>query len=130
MSAEQASQRPTRRFTRRRARRKSPGIRRMKIALKVAGIDVSKLEEFTRSLVAILKNRGAKVSGPIRLPTKRLFLSVRKSPCGEGTPTYDFFEFSIHKRLIVAELTRQDLVYLVGVSVPRDLWTEIKLHQK
>ncbi len=130
MSAEQASQRLTRRFTRRRVQRKSPGIRRMKIALKVAGIDVSKLEEFTRSLVAILKNRGAKVSGPIRLPTKRLFLSVRKSPCGEGTPTYDFFEFSIHKRLIVAELTRQDLVYLVGVSVPRDLWTEIKLHQK
>jgi len=102
----------------------------MKVLLKVAGTNVREIEEFTRSLATILRTRGAKVSGPIRLPTKSLYLSVRKSPCGEGTPTYDFFEIRIHKRLIVAELTSRDLVYLVGVSVPRDIWTEIRLKQK
>lgn len=110
--------------------RRAPGVRRMKVMLKVAGTDVRKIEEFTHSLATILKTRGAKVSGPIRLPTKSLHLSVRKTPCGEGTPTYDFYELRIHKRLIFAELTSRDLVYLVGVSVPRDIWTEIRLKQK
>jgi len=119
----------TKKFVRSRQRR-APRIKRMKVLLKVAGTNVREIEEFTRSLATILRTRGAKVSGPIRLPTKSLYLSVRKSPCGEGTPTYDFFEIRIHKRLIVAELTSRDLVYLVGVSVPRDIWTEIRLKQK
>jgi len=102
----------------------------MKIHLKVAGIDYRILEEYTQSLAAILRNRGAKVSGPIKLPTKKLYLSVRKSPCGEGTPTYDFFELSIHKRLIVAELTSRDLTYILTVPVPKNTWTEIRLQPK
>lgn len=111
-------------------RRRMPRVKRMKVLLKIAGTRPSEIENFTNSLAAILRTRGAKISGPIRLPTKSLYLSVRKSPCGEGTPTYDFFQLKIHKRLIVAELTSRDLVYLVGVSVPRDIWTEIRLKHK
>jgi len=129
MSSEQ-TQTQGRRFVRRRRQRRAPGTRRVKVMLKIAGIDVRKIEDFTHSLATILKTRGAQVSGPIRLPTKVLYLSVRKSPCGEGTPTYDFYEMRIHKRLITAELSSRDLVYLVGVSVPRDIWTEIRIKQK
>ncbi|MHA1615828.1 MAG: 30S ribosomal protein S10 [Candidatus Njordarchaeales archaeon] len=128
-SSEKVQQR-IRRFARRRQRRTVPRVRRMKIHLKVAGIDYRILEEYTQSLAAILRNRGAKVSGPIKLPTKKLYLSVRKSPCGEGTPTYDFFELSIHKRLIVAELTSRDLTYILTVPVPKNTWTEIRLQPK
>ena len=44
--------------------------------------------------------RDVRVSGPVRLPTKFLRLTVRKSPCGEGTNTWDRFEMRIHKRII------------------------------
>jgi ribosomal protein uS10 len=40
------------------------------------------------------------VRGPIRLPTKILRITTRKSPCGEGTNTWDRFEMRIHKRII------------------------------
>lgn len=40
------------------------------------------------------------VSGPVRLPTKTLRITTRKSPCGEGTNTWDRFEMRIHKRII------------------------------
>ena len=38
-------------------------------------------------------------SGPGRMPTKHLLLVTRKSPCGNGTNTYDNWEMRIHKRV-------------------------------
>ena len=46
------------------------------------------------------KKQHLKVKGPVRLPTKKLRITMRKSPCGEGTNTWDKFEMRIHKRLI------------------------------
>ena len=40
------------------------------------------------------------VHGPVRMPTKKLKLMVRKSPNGEGTNTYDRFQMRIHKRVL------------------------------
>ncbi len=41
-----------------------------------------------------------KPRGPARMPTKVLRITTRKSPCGEGTNTWDCFEMRIHKRVI------------------------------
>jgi small subunit ribosomal protein S20e len=41
-----------------------------------------------------------KVTGPVRMPTKVLRLMVRKSPCGEGTNTFDRWQMRIHKRIL------------------------------
>lgn len=46
------------------------------------------------------KAKGLKTKGPVRMPTKKLRITTRKSPCGEGTNTWDKFEMRIHKRLI------------------------------
>ena len=40
-----------------------------------------------------------KASGPGRMPTKYLKVTTRKSPCGNGTNTFDNFEMKIHKRV-------------------------------
>lgn len=59
------------------------------------------------------ENQGlkGKVSGPVRLPTKTLHITTRKTPCGEGSKTWDRFEMRIHKRIIdllsAAEVVRQ-----------------------
>ena len=37
----------------------------------------------------ILLGMQVKVAGPVRMPTKVLRLTTRKSPCGEGTNTFD-----------------------------------------
>ena len=38
--------------------------------------------------------------GPVRMPTKRLKITTRKTPCGEGSKTWDHYEMKIHKRVI------------------------------
>ena len=52
--------------------------------------------------VSQLKKDEQKVecSGPSRMPTKTLTINTRKSPCGNGTNTYDNWEMRIHKRVI------------------------------
>lgn len=34
------------------------------------------------------------------MPTKVLRLMVRKSPCGEGTNTFDRWQMRVHKRIL------------------------------
>ena len=51
-------------------------------------------------LISRSKQRGLEFYGPVRLPTKYLRITTRKSPCGEGTNTWDRFQMRIHKRVI------------------------------
>lgn len=45
------------------------------------------------------------------MPTKVLRITTRKTPCGEGSKTWDRFEMRIHKRVIdfksPAEIVKQ-----------------------
>jgi hypothetical protein len=43
-------------------------------------------------LIRGAKDKQLKVKGPVRIPTKVLHITTRKSPCGEGTNTWDRFE--------------------------------------
>jgi len=51
-------------------------------------------------LIARAKDKDLKVKGPVRLPTKVLKITTRKTPNGEGSKTWDRYEMRIHKRLI------------------------------
>ncbi len=76
-------------------------------------------------LVSRSKDKQLDVKGPVRLPTKVLSHTVRKSPCGEGSKTWDRYELRIHKRLIdlnspaeiVKQITRISLEPGVEVEV-------------
>ena len=71
-------------------------------------------------LISGAKDKQLKVKGPVRLPTKVLHITTRKSPAGEGTNTWDRFEMRIHKRLldlhspadVVKQITSIRFVYL------------------
>ena len=51
-------------------------------------------------LIRGAKEKSLKVKGPVRMPTKILRITTRKTPCGEGSKTWDRFQMRIHKRLI------------------------------
>lgn len=51
-------------------------------------------------LINRAKDKDLRVKGPVRMPTKVLKITTRKTPCGEGSKTWDCFEMKIHKRLI------------------------------
>jgi small subunit ribosomal protein S20e len=62
--------------------------------------EVKSLESACAEIVARAKNQGYDTKGPVRIPTKILRITTRKSPCGEGSKTWDRFEMRIHKRVI------------------------------
>merc|ERR1711898_65418 len=73
-------------------------IQRIRMTLK--GREVKALEHACSEIVSRSKNKGYEIKGPVRIPTKILRVTVRKSPCGEGTNTWDRYEMRIHKRVI------------------------------
>jgi small subunit ribosomal protein S20e len=70
------------------------------IRITLTSRNVKALEKMCSELITGAKRKGLKHAGPVRLPTQTLRLTVRKSPCGEGTNTWDRFEMRVHKRLI------------------------------
>merc|ERR1711998_470215 len=71
-----------------------------RIRITLTSRNVQNLEKVCNDLIRGAKDKRLKVKGPVRLPTKILRITTRKSPCGEGTNTWDRFEMRIHKRLI------------------------------
>merc|ERR1712127_1137151 len=66
----------------------------------IRGRDVKALEAVSSTIVSRAKAAAFEVRGPVRVPTKRLAITTRRSPCGNGTNTWDHFEMRIHKRVI------------------------------
>ncbi|RYP91162.1 hypothetical protein DL770_002724 [Monosporascus sp. CRB-9-2] len=80
------------------------------------------LEKVCTELIERAKSKDLRVKGPVRLPTKNLKITTRKTPCGEGSKTWDTFEMRIHKRLIdlnaPTEIVKQIIVNIeAGVEV-------------
>ena len=73
-------------------------IHRIRITL--TSRNVKALEKVCDDLIKGAKQKRLKHSGPVRMPTKVLRVTVRKSPCGEGTNTWDRFEMRVYKRVI------------------------------
>ena len=51
-------------------------------------------------LIRGAKDKQLRVKGPVRMPTKFLKITTRKTPCGEGSKTWDRYEMKVHKRII------------------------------
>ena len=71
-----------------------------KIRFTLTSTKLAVLEATTAKLIASAKKENLKVIGPVRHPTKILRVTVRRSPCGNGTQTFDRFEMRIHKRVV------------------------------
>ncbi|TVU12789.1 hypothetical protein EJB05_46447 [Eragrostis curvula] len=71
-----------------------------RIRITLSSRNVKNLEKVCRDLVTGAKGKKLTLKGPVRMPTKVLNITTRKSPCGEGTNTWDRFEMRVHKRVI------------------------------
>ncbi len=71
-----------------------------------------------KQIVEIAKSLGVKFTGPVPLPTKRLKIATRKTPCGDGSHTYEHWEMRIHNRLVEIDGNEQALRQVMRISVP------------
>ncbi|MEM4215190.1 MAG: 30S ribosomal protein S10 [Candidatus Pacearchaeota archaeon] len=95
--------------------------------IKLASIDIDKMNEIISSIKEIASKSGIVIRGPIPLPTKRLKITTRKSPCGNGKATFDRFEMRIHKRLIDLPADERVLHSIMRLPIPKDVNVEIEM---
>jgi len=98
-----------------------------KARIKLTSTDYKKLEGVCGELKTIVERSGVRANGPLPLPTKKLRVPVMKSPCGEGTKTWDKWELRIHKRLMDIDAEERVMRRIMRIRVPEEVFVSIEL---
>ena len=99
----------------------------VKVRIKLNSTDIETLNSICESIKDIAKKSGIAISGPVPLPTKKLKITTRKSPCGNGTATFDRFEMRIHKRLIDLPANEKVLHNIMKMYIPKNVNIKIEM---
>ncbi len=98
-----------------------------KARIKIASTEINKVNEVIDYIKDISEKTGVIMKGPIPLPTKKLKITTRKSPCGDGTATWERYEMRVHKRLIDIGIDERALRLVMRVPIPEGLNIEIEM---
>ena len=98
-----------------------------KVRIKLNSTNIEMLNSICESIKEMAKKSGVAISGPVPLPTKRLKITTRKSPCGDGTATFDNYEMRIHKRLIDLPSNEKVLRQIMKMQIPKSVNIKIEM---
>ena len=109
------------------ARRWRYHVSNQKIRIRLKGFDHEVVDQSSKLIVDTAQKTGAKVSGPIPLPTERNLYTVIRSP-HKDKDSREQFEMRTHKRLIdILEPTNSTVDSLMRLDLPAGVDIEIKL---
>jgi len=98
-----------------------------KIRIRLKAYDHLILEQSAEKIVETAKRTGAKVSGPIPLPTKKEVVTILRSP-HKHKDAREQFEMRTHKRVIdILYPTQKTVENLKKLDLPAGVDIEIKL---
>ncbi|CAG0898915.1 unnamed protein product [Cyprideis torosa] len=98
-----------------------------KIRITLTSADVTILEKVCLDLITQAKGQNLKVKGPVRMPTKNLRITTRKTPCGEGSKTWDRFLMRIHKRVIDLHSPSEIVKQITSISIEPGVEVEVTI---
>ena len=98
-----------------------------KIRIRLKAYDHVVLEQSAEKIVDTAKRTGAKVSGPVPLPTEREIVTILRSP-HKHKDSREQFEMRTHKRVIdILYPTQKTVDNLMKIDLPAGVDIEIKL---
>ncbi len=98
-----------------------------KIRNKLKAFDHKVLDQSAEKIVSVVRKSGARVSGPVPLPTNRNVYCVIRSPHIDKE-SMEHFEIRTHRRLIdIIEPTQKTVDELMHLDLPAGVDIEIKL---
>merc|ERR1712047_226600 len=100
-------------------------IHRIRITL--TSRNVKSLEKDCTDLIKGAKDKELRVKGPVRMPTKTLRITTRKTPCGEGSKTWDRFQMRIHKRVIDLHSPSEIVKQITSISIEPGVEVEVTI---
>lgn len=97
-----------------------------KIRIKLKAYDHRLLDQSTAEIVETAKRTGAKIIGPVPLPSKRELYTVLRSPVIDKK-SREQFQIVTHKRLIdIMEPTSKTVDALRKLNLPSGVYVELK----
>ena len=97
-----------------------------KIRIRLKAYDHVVLEQSAEKIVDTAKKTGAKVSGPIPLPTEKEIITILRSP-HKHKDSREQFEMRTHKRVIdILYPTQKTIESLTKIELPAGVNIEIK----
>ena len=98
-----------------------------KIRIRLKSFDHRMIDKSAADIVRTAKNTGARISGPVPLPTARSVYNVLRSPHVDKK-SREQFETRVHKRLIdIMDTTPQTIDSLMKLDLPAGVEVEIKV---
>ncbi len=95
--------------------------------IKLTSTNLKELERVAREIKEITEKTGVKMKGPQPLPTKRLQITTRKAPTGEGTHTFDHWQMRIHRRILDVQSDDRTMRQITRLTIPEDVKVELIL---
>ena len=95
--------------------------------IKLTSSNLEELELLAREIKDITEKTGVKSKGPQPLPTKRLKITTRKAPTGEGTHTFDHWQLRIHRRILDIEPDDRTMKQITKLRIQEDVKIELTL---
>mmetsp|Transcript_3405 Transcript_3405/g.5189 ORF Transcript_3405/g.5189 Transcript_3405/m.5189 type:complete len:119 (-) Transcript_3405:49-405(-) len=96
-----------------------------RIRITLTAKDVKPLEKVCSELVGGARERRVTVKGPVRMPTRTMRITTRKSPCGEGTNTWDHFQMRVHKRVIDLRCSQEMVRQITAINIAKGVDIEV-----
>ena len=98
-----------------------------RIRIRLKGYDHKVLDQSVKRIVETVERTGARISGPIPLPTKISRFTVMRSPHVDKD-SREQFEIRIHKRLIdILDSNPQTIDALMAINLPAGVHVEVKV---
>ena len=98
-----------------------------RIRIRLKSFDHRMIDRSAADIVRTARNTGAKIVGPIPLPTKKKIYTVIRTPHIDKT-SREQFESRTHKRLIdIIDSTPQTIDSLMKLDLPAGVEVEIKV---
>ena len=95
--------------------------------IKLTSANDEQLDRLAKQIREIAEKTGVKCKGPQPLPTKRLKITTRKAPTGEGTHTFDHWQLRIHRRILDVEPNERTMRQITRLEIPEDVKIELTL---
>lgn len=109
------------------AKKQTTEVANGKIRIRLKAYDHVVLEQSAEKIVDTAKKTGAKVSGPIPLPTEKEIITILRSP-HKHKDSREQFEMRTHKRVIdILYPTQKTVDSLMKIDLPAGVDIEIKL---
>ena len=98
-----------------------------RIRIKVKAFDHKVIDQTTKTIIETAERSGAKVIGPVPLPTERNLYTVNRSSFVHKDAR-DQYEMRVHKRLLdIIEPTAKTVDSLTNLNLPAGVDVEIKM---